>query len=220
MHIFSTPIEYLKGVGPARADLLRKELGVFTYGDLLQHFPFRYIDRSRIYNIVDIKEDIAYVQLQGKVISFQEKGIKTSKRLIAIFKDKTGFVELVWFKGLRWIKSSIKKEKEYIVFCKPTRYAGKFNISHPEMDLVDNEEVLLTPLQPVYHSTEKLSSKGLTTRGIEKIVNVVLKILENQIEESLSADIIQRLKLPSRKEAFFNIHQPKSLSLLSKAKKD
>ena len=119
MLILETPIDYLKGVGPLRAELLKKELGIFTYNDLLPHFPFRYIDKSLIYKINDLSDDLPYIQLRGKIIKFKEKGKYKSKRLIAHFKDDSGIVELVWFKGIRWIKSGVKLDSDYIVFGKP-----------------------------------------------------------------------------------------------------
>ena len=209
MHILSTPIDYLKGVGPARADLLKKELGIFTYNDLLEHYPFRYIDRSKFYNISELRQDMPYIQIKGCVIKFEEKGNKRAKRLIAHFKDETGMVELVWFKGTRWIKSGLKLNKQYIVFGKPSIYSGKFNIVHPEMDLQEEKQQISTSLQAVYHSTELLNAKGLTSRAIGKLTKVMLPLLENQLEETLSATLISELNLPSREASFFNIHNTK-----------
>ena len=159
MHILETPIDYLKGVGPARAALLRKELHIFTYGDLLQHYPFRYIDKSLVYNIKDLTTDLPFIQLKGKIIKFEEKGHKKSKRLIAHFKDETGILELLWFKGIRWIKSGVKLHTEYIVFGKPSSYNGVFNIVHPELDMYEEKQGLSASLQAVYHSTELLNIK-------------------------------------------------------------
>ena len=120
MHILSTPIEYLKGVGPAKAELLKKEVSIFTYGDLLQYYPFRYIDKSKVFNISDISDDMPYIQLKGKIIQFEEIGQKRFKRLVAKFKDETGLIDLVWFKGVRWIKSYLKLNQDYLIFGKPT----------------------------------------------------------------------------------------------------
>lgn len=219
MHILSTPIDYLKGVGPARADLLRKELSIFTYGDLLHHYPFRYIDKTKIYNISEIRNDMSYIQIKGSVSSFEEKGSRKSKRLIARFKDPTGAIELVWFRGIRWIKSSIKLNKEYIVFGKPSSYSGTFNIVHPEMDLIDEQQRLLVNLQPVYPSTEKLNTKGLSSRAIGKLISSLLPQIKDQIGETLSESIINKLNLPLREQAFLHIHQPTSLKSLIRAQK-
>ena len=152
MHILSTPIEYLKGVGPAKAELLKKEVSIFTYGDLLQYYPFRYIDKSKVFNVSDISDDMPYIQLKGKIIQFEEIGQKRSKRLVAKFKDETGLIDLVWFKGVRWIKSYLKLNQDYLIFGKPTSFKGKFNIAHPEVELYEDNFKRNT-LQAVYHST-------------------------------------------------------------------
>ena len=164
MHFIETPIEYLKGVGPSRADLLKKELRIFTYGDLFLHFPFRYIDRSRYYNIKDLNIDLPSVQLKGQFIRFEEKGQKKGKRLIGYFKDETGVVELVWFKGIKWIKAGIKVDINYVVFGKISSFKGKFNIVHPEIDVLEELDKRLKNLQPLYHSTELLNAKGVGSR--------------------------------------------------------
>jgi ATP-dependent DNA helicase RecG len=219
MHILETPIDYLKGVGPARATLLRKELHIFTYGDLLQHYPFRYIDKSFVYNIVDLTADLPFIQLKGKIIKFEEKGHKKSKRLIAHFKDETGVLELLWFKGIRWIKSGVKLHTEYIIFGKPSAYKGAFNIVHPEIDLHEEEQELSASLQAVYHSTELLNAKGLSSRAISKLLKALLPLLNNQFEETLSPILISKLNLPSREESFYDIHIPKDAKALVRAQK-
>ena len=218
MHILSTPIDYLKGVGPIRADLLKKELGIFTYNDLLQHYPFRYIDKSKLHNISELRQDMPYIQIKGCVIKFEEKGHKRAKRLIAHFKDETGVVELVWFKGIRWIKSGVKLNQQYIVFGKPSAYSGKFNIVHPEMDLVEQQQNSAS-LQAVYHSTELLNAKGLSSRAIGKLTKVLLPLLKNHLDETLSPHLISKLNLPSREESFFDIHHPKDAKGLVRAQK-
>jgi ATP-dependent DNA helicase RecG len=218
MHILSTPIDYLKGVGPIRADLLKKELGIFTYNDLLQHYPFRYIDKSKIHNISELRQDMPYIQIKGCVIKFEEKGHKRAKRLIAHFKDETGVVELVWFKGIRWIKSGVKLNQQYIVFGKPSAYSGKFNIVHPEMDLVERQQNSAS-LQAVYHSTELLNAKGLSSRVIGKLTKGLLPLLKNHLDETLSPHLISKLNLPTREESFFDIHHPKDAKGLVRAQK-
>ena len=139
MHILETPIDYLKGIGPARANLFKKELAIYTYGDLLYHYPFRYIDKSVFYKIADLNADMSTVQLKGEIIRFEEKGQKASKRLIAYLKDDTGIVQLVWFKGIRWVKSSVQLNSKYIVFGKPSFFKGIFNIAHPELDSLETK---------------------------------------------------------------------------------
>ena len=219
MQILDTPIDYLKGVGPTRANLLKKELKIFTYRDLLMHYPFRYLDRSKIHRISELRQAMPYVQLRGKIIKFEEKGKRKGKRLIGSFQDDTGIVELVWFKGIRWIKSGVKLDAEYIVFGKPSDFNGKINIVHPEMDLQENIHHSSASLQAVYHSTELLNAKGLNSRSIGKLVRVLLPLLENQLEETLSSSLISKLNLPSREESFFNIHLPKDSKSLLRAQK-
>lgn len=219
MAILENPIEYLKGVGPTRAELLKKELNIYTYSDLLHHFPFRYIDKSLIYNISDLSEDLPYIQLRGKIIKFEEKGKFKSKRLIAHFQDDTGIIELVWFKGARWIKSGVKLNSDYIVFGKPSAFNNKFNIVHPELDLLDDNVNFSPGLQAVYHSTELLNAKGLSSRAISKLVVTLLPHISNNLEENLSPDLIAKLNLPSREKAFNDIHCPKDSKMLVRAQK-
>ncbi|MDG2086993.1 MAG: ATP-dependent DNA helicase RecG [Flavobacteriales bacterium] len=219
MAILENPIEYLKGVGPTRAELLKKELNIYTYSDLLHHFPFRYIDKSLIYNISDLSEDLPYIQLRGKIIKFEEKGKFKSKRLIAHFQDDTGIIELVWFKGARWVKSGVKLNSDYIVFGKPSAFNNKFNIVHPELDLLDDNVNFSPGMQAVYHSTELLNAKGLSSRTISKLVVTLLPHISNNLEENLSPDLIAKLNLPSREKAFNDIHCPKDSKMLVRAQK-
>ncbi len=219
MHILENPIDYLKGVGPSRAELLKKELKIFTYGDLLEHYPFRYIDKSIIYNISDLTPNMPYVQIKGNIIKFEEKGHKKSKRLIAHFKDSTGVLELVWFKGIRWIKSGVKLHADYIVFGKLSSYKGTFNIVHPELDIREESQDSLASLQAVYHSTELLNAKGLSSRAISKLTKALLPLLDSQLEETLSPSLIKRLNLPSREKSFFDVHHPKDAKSLVRAQK-
>ncbi len=219
MQILSTPIDFLKGVGPARADLLKKELRIFTYGDLLMHYPFRYIDRSQIHTVAQLREAMPNVQLKGKIIKFEEKGQKRAKRLIAHFQDETGIIELVWFKGIRWIRSGVKLHTEYIVFGKPSAFKGSFNIVHPEMDLQEENQQAYTGLQAVYHSTELLNVRGLTSKVIGKLTKVLMPLLKNQLEETLSPILISKLNLPTLEQSFFDIHHPKDAKSLVRAQK-
>jgi len=219
MHILDTPIDFLKGVGPLRSDLLKKELRIFTYGDLLMHYPFRYIDRSKIYTIAELREAMPNIQLKGKIIKFEEKGQKRAKRLIAHFQDETGVIELVWFKGARWIRSSIKLHTEYIVFGKPSAFKGNFNIVHPEMDMQEENQQFTAGLQPVYHATELLNAKGLSSRAIGKLTKALLPLLKNHLEETLSAPLVEKLNLPTRIQALVDVHQPKDAKALVRAQK-
>ena len=203
-------IEYLKGVGPQRADLLKKELQIFTLNDLLHHFPFRYIDRTEMFTTSDIKPESQHIQLRGIISQPQAIGSGKAKRLVARFSDEHGQIELVWFRGIRWIQDAIKPGNEYLVFGKPTFYNRKANIVHPEIELLTNRpDVILEKLQPVYPSTEKLKTKGLDSRGIQKLVSTMMKdIKSNDVIENLPNPIISKNKLIDRFTAYQWIHFP------------
>ncbi len=202
-----TPIEYLKGVGPQRAELLKKELGIHTFEDLLYFFPFRYIDRSRYSCVKDLPFIDGYVQLKGRVQSVNESGMGRSRKLVARFEDETGKIDLVWFQGIKWIKQSIKVGVEYQIFGKAKMYGSAWNIPHPEMTLM-NEVTLRTGLQPVYSSTEKLSSAGLHSKGIEKLTATLVPQINGKIPEILSGELTARLGLIRREEALMKVHLP------------
>jgi ATP-dependent DNA helicase RecG len=219
MHVLSTPIEYLKGVGPVRAELFKKELRIFTYEDLLMHFPFRYIDRSNIHLINNIDENTPYIQFKGKIIRIEEKGLRKSKRLIAHLRDSSGDIELIWFKSVKWIKSSINLDKEYLVFGKPSFYAGKASLVHPDLDIVDDESKDFRGLHGVYSTTEKLINKGLTSRVISRLIKNLIPHIKNNIDESLSQEILNKYKLPEKQDALINIHLSKDLKELERSQK-
>lgn len=213
-----TPIEYLKGVGPNRADLLRKEVGIFTYQDLLHFFPNRYIDRTRYYKINELEQNNAEVQLVGKIIHLKTVEQNKGKRLVATFVDETGSMELVWFRGHKWIKESLKINVPYVIFGKVNTFKGQFSMPHPEMELLqEHEQSLRTAMQPVYPSTEKLANSGVTNRVINKLMQQLFLETKNKFSETLPLSILEPLKLVSKNEALFNIHFPKSSTLLAKA---
>ena len=213
-----TPIDYLKGVGPNRADLLRKELGIHTYQDLINLFPNRYIDRTHYYKINQLQRNNADVQIIGSVVSIQEVGEGRSKRLVATFKDDTGILELVWFRGHKWIREGLKLNKPYMVFGRTNWFNGRFNMPHPEMEfLEDHQKNLQSAMQPVYPSTEKLTNKGITNRVIIKIMQQLFLETKGQFMETLSEELLSKLKLLSKSEAVFNIHFPKNQELLAGA---
>ena len=213
-----TSIGYLKGVGPKRAEVLKKELGIHTFQDLLYHIPFRYVDRTKFYNTKDINSDLPYVQLIGKIVNFKEVGVKRSKRLTATLQDDYGTIELVWFKGIQWIKDSLKPNAEYIVFGKPNLFNGKINIAHPELDFFKEQgEINHDKLQPVYPSTEELSKKGLSNKAIGKLTKTLVQQVNHSIPEILSDELITKINLFSRKESFENIHFPKNAETLQRA---
>ena len=213
-----TSIEYLKGVGPTRSLLLNKELQVFTFGDLLSFFPYRYIDRSKISKISEISDDGAFVQIKAKIIHVVTTGAVHSKRVIATVADDTGELDLVWFQGARWILDKLKHGVEYIIFGKPNWFNGRLNIAHPELELPADFAIPLSEsIRPLYNSTEKLKSKGLDSKGIAKLVKNLLLSDKFQISENLTPELLMELKLLNRQDSFFNIHFPSSHELLHKA---
>ncbi len=216
----NTPIEYLKGVGPQKADLLRKELHIFKYSDLLTFYPFRYVDRTKFYKVKEINADLPFVQLKGKIVNTKMVGAKRTQRFVATFADNTGTLDLVWFQGAKWFSDKIKQSAtdEYIVFGKPTIFNGVFNISHPEIELVGEENTTLaSALQAVYNSTEKLKSRGLDTKGISRLQKVLAPVLKNNIPETLSNSVIDRFQMLSREDAIKQIHFPQNPEMLKKA---
>jgi len=217
-NILQTPIDYLKGVGPNRADLLRKELGIHTYQDLINLFPNRYIDRTKYYKINQLRQNSAEVQVIGQITSLNEVAQKRGKRLVATFQDDTGTMEFVWFRGHKWIRDSIKLNTPYVVFGKINWFNGKSSLPHPELELIaDHESNLRSAMQAVYPSTEKLSNKGISNRVIIKIMQQLFLETKGKFTETLSENLIKEQKLLSKSEALFNVHFPKSQSLLASA---
>ena len=214
----NTPIEYAKGVGPRRADVLKTELNVHTFGDLFECYPFRYIDRSKFYKTSEINSDVAYVQIKGKISKIQIIGEGRNKRMTAILKDEYGELELVWFQGIKWAREKIVPGVEYIIFGKPNYFNNHYNIAHPELE-TQSEQVngVIETLQPQYNSSEKLKTKGFNSTGFRNILRGLANIAKGCIPENLSQDIIQRFKLISHESALINIHFPESPEMLAKA---
>ena len=213
-----TPIDYLKGVGPNRADLLRKELGIHTYQDLINLFPNRYIDRTHYYKINQLQRNNADVQVIGKITSFKDVAQKRGKRLVATFQDDTGTMELVWFRGQKWIRENLKLNKPYVAFGKTNWFSGKFNMAHPDLELLeDHKKNLSSGMHPIYPSTEKLANRGISNRVISKIMQQLFLESKGKFTETLSENLLDELKLISKKEALLNVHFPKNQELLSKA---
>ena len=210
--MLQTEIEFLKGVGPVRGELLRKELGIFTFGDLLQHYPFRYVDRSRYYSISEIKSDAAYVQIKGKLGEVMLEGEGRKKRLVASFSDGTASMELIWFQGYKWIMQSLKQGAEYIVFGKPVEFKGKFSIVHPEMDLAsDFKPQDQVAFQPVYPTTEKLKVRGLDSKQLGKLIRTLISQPNFKVAEILPGQIKVAESLLEREAAIRLIHFPKNM---------
>ncbi|XLS30948.1 ATP-dependent DNA helicase RecG [Flavobacteriaceae bacterium M23B6Z8] len=216
--ILNTPIDYLKGVGPNRADLLRKELGIHTYQDLLNLFPNRYIDRTRYYKISELQRNSSEVQIVGKITHVKMVSQTKGKRLVATFTDSKHQMELVWFRGHKWIKESLKINVPYVIFGKCNWFNGIFSMPHPEMELLDeHERSLRSSMQPVYPSTEKLSNKGITNRVVNKLMEQLFIETKGNFLETLGTGVKDALKLISKKDALLNIHFPKNQELLAKA---
>lgn len=214
----STDIMYLSGVGPKRADLLKSELNINTLKDLLYYFPFRYVDRSKFYRITEIQEDLPYIQVIGQITRFQETGVGNKKRLTAQFTDGIGVLDLVWFKGLKWITKSLKLKVNYVIFGKPTLFSGRFNIAHPEIEEYNPEQQNLNAaLQAAYNTTEKLKSSYITSRTILKLQQNLSELIADIVTETLPPYLIDQLKLMTLGEALHNIHFPTSSTILLKA---
>ncbi|MBT8296283.1 MAG: ATP-dependent DNA helicase RecG, partial [Gramella sp.] len=217
-NLLQTPIEYLKGVGPNRAEVLKKELNIQSYRDLINFFPNRYIDKTGFYKIQQLQQNSSEVQIVGKIVHMKMVEQKRGKRLVADFVDDTGKMELIWFRGHKWIRENLKLNTPYVIFGKTSYYNGLFSMPHPEMELVaDYKKNLRTAMQPVYPSTEMLQKKGITNRVIMKLMQEVLQQTGLKFSESLSLGLIKELKLLSKAEALFNIHFPKNQELLAKA---
>lgn len=217
-NLLQTPIEYLKGVGPNRSEVLKKELNIQYYRDLINFFPNRYIDKTGFYKINQLQQNSSEVQIVGKIVHLKMVEQKRGKRLVADFIDDTGKMELVWFRGHKWIRENLKLNTRYVIFGKTNSYNGVFSMPHPEMELVADYKKNLRPaMQPVYPSTEMLAKKGITNRVIMKLMQEVFQQTSLKFSESLNADLIDELKLISKAEALFNIHFPKNQELLAKA---
>ena len=213
-----TPIEYLKGVGPNRASLLKTELGIHNFQDLVNCFPNRYIDRTQFYTINTLERNTSEVQLIGKIAHIKMVSQQRGKRLVATFQDQTGTMELLWFKGHKWIKDNIKLNVPYVIFGKTNLYNRRFSMPHPEIELVeDHKKSLQSAMQPVYPSTEKLSARSISNRVFNKLMQQLFLGLRKGVKETLSEPLINRFDLISKNKAIFNIHFPQSQELLSKA---
>jgi len=216
-NLLETQIEFLKGVGPARGELLRKELGIFKYADLINLYPNRYIDRTRYYRINELTNSGSEVQVVGKIIHLKTVGEKRT-RLVATFTDGTGEMELVWFQGQKWIRENVKLNIPYVIFGKASAFNGVFNMPHPEMELLtEHEASLRSAMQAIYPSTERLAQRGITNKVVSKMMQQLFTETQALFSEVLPPSILTDLKLLSKREALFNIHFPKSQDLLAKA---
>jgi ATP-dependent DNA helicase RecG len=216
-----TTIEFLKGVGPKRAEVLQKELGILTYGQLLTYYPFRYIDRTRFYKINELQPDLPYVQILGRITGKETIGEKHKKRIVARLTDETGTIELVWFQSLKWVEENVMRGKVYIAFGKPTIFNSSFSISHPEMETYPRPVTVTgnMTLQPVYNSTEKLKKFSLDSKGIQKLQALLIEQCLPEVKETMPAYILEKYKLVNRREALLNIHFPKDTISLQRAER-
>lgn len=214
---FERSVEFLKGIGPQRAELLNKELQIFTFGDLLQHYPFRHEDRSKFYKISELQPDLPYVQIIGEFKSFATIGGGRKSRLVGRFSDDSGTVEIVWFKGVQWIKKSLSVGVQYIVFGKANLYGKKLNIAHPEIEILTEKNQKGGYLQPIYHTTEKLKKKGIESKFFSKEMKVLLVEAVNHIHETLPDKLISQFRLLDKKTAVIAMHFPKNADLLTHA---
>ncbi len=215
--ILNTSIEFLKGVGPKRAEHLKSELGIYTYRDLLNHFPFRYVDRSRLNKINQISNDSKDVQLLINIKNIQEFGNGRKRRLVVVAQDDSGSIQLVWFKGINWIKPILIKGNSYLVFGKPSLFGGNWNISHPEIEPEAKKETKLGFLQPIYPSSEKLNAMGLNSRGLENLVRTLLPQVVKYLPPTLSNHIETKNHFLNIQESYSVIHFPSENNILQKA---
>ena len=216
-NILDQDIMYLPGVGPKKKEILSKELGICSYGDLLEYYPYKYVDRTKVYHISELTSDMPFVQIKGKILSFEEFGTgKRNKRVVAHFSDGFGVVDLVWFRGAQYIYKTYKVNTEYIVFGKPSIYGGRFQFAHPDMDDASNLQLSEMGMQPYYGTTERMKKMGLTSRSMEKITKTLVEKLP-PLPETLPDFIVNRLHLISRDEACRLIHYPHSHQEMQKA---
>ena len=210
-------IKYLQGVGPQRATLLNKELDIHSLHDLLYYFPYKYVDRSRLYYIHEIDGNMPYIQLKGQILSFETVGEGRQRRLVAHFSDGTGVVDLVWFQGIKYLMGKYKAHEEYIVFGKPTVFNGRINIAHPDIDPAKDLTLSAMGLQPYYNTTEKMKRAGLNSHALEKLMNNAFALLQGPLSETLSPNVVGENHLMSLDEAILNIHFPQNPEKLRRA---
>lgn len=215
--ITTQDIKYLSGVGPQRATILNKELGVYSLRDLLYYFPYKYIDRSRLYYVHEIDGNMPYIQLKGEILSFETFGEGRQRRLVAHFSDGTGVIDLVWFQGIKYLVGKYKVHHEYIVFGKPTVFNGRINIAHPDIDNASELTLSTMGLQPYYNTTDKMKRSFLNSQAIQKLMETLFQRIQEPLPETLSQKIIEENHLISLTEALRNIHFPKNPELLRKA---
>lgn len=217
--VLDKPIEYLKGVGPDRSSILKKELNIFTLNDILHFYPYKYLDRTKYYKINELTSSLtAEVQITGKIVHIKTVEQKRGKRLVATFTDGTGQIELIWFQGFKWIKENLALNQPYVIFGKLNRFNGQFSMPHPEMEAInDHQAKLHSTLQPVYPSTEKLLNRNISNKSIHKMIQQALHETQDFLTDALPVPLKNSLQLISRKEAIFQVHFPKNTAVLAQA---
>ena len=219
LSLSSRDVKFLPGVGPHRAEILEKELGIRSFRDMLYHFPYKYVDRSRIYRVGEIDGSMPYIQLKGQILSFETFGEGRQRRLVAHFSDGTGVADLVWFQGIKFIAGKYKCHEEYIVFGRPTVFGGRINIAHPDIDPADRMSLSSMGLRPYYNTTEKMKRMNFSSSAVEKLMENLFHVIDGEtLEETLSPAILASHGLMSLSEALLNVHFPKNPELLRKAR--
>ena len=219
MSILDQDIMYLPGMGPRRKDIFNKELDIHTWGDLLEYYPYKYVDRSRIYTIDELRGDMPFVQIKGRILSYEEFAMGArKKRIVAHFSDGHGVVDLVWFNGKKYIYDSYKVGTEYIVFGRPTIYGGRFQFTHPDIDKADELVLSEMGMQPYYMTTEKMKNSGLQSRGVERVMKTLLDKIPSPMPETLPPFITGPLHLCSRDEAMRHVHYPHNPDEMQRAR--
>lgn len=219
VNILETPIEFLKGIGPKRAEVLKKEFDIVTYEDLLHYYPYRHVDKSKVYKIAQISGESFYMQFYGRVVRYEILGQQRAKRLVAYFDDGSGTMELVWFNGIKWVEEMLEEKREFVVFGKPSLFNGKWNMMHPELmdPLTRAESELPLKFQPLYNTSDKAKRMGVDSKVIAKSMFRLLLQVKELIRETLSEEIRSKYRLISMAEALVNIHYPENVEYLDKA---
>ena len=219
VNILETPIEFLKGIGPKRAEVLKKEFDIVTYEDLLHYYPYRHVDKSKVYKIAQISGESFYMQFHGRVVRYEILGQQRAKRLVAYFDDGSGTMELVWFNGIKWVEEMLEEKREFVVFGKPSLFNGKWNMMHPELmdPLTRAKSPLPLKFQPLYNTSDKAKRMGVDSKVIAKSMFLLLLQIKELIRETLSEEIRSKYRLISMEEALMNIHYPESSEYMEKA---
>jgi ATP-dependent DNA helicase RecG len=219
MNILNQDIMYLPGVGPNRKKMLSKELGIETYGDLLEYYPYKYVDRSKVYTVHELTGDMPFVQVVGRILSFEtfEMGPR-KERVVAHFTDGTGIMDLVWFNGGKYAKQNYKIGTQYLVFGRPGVFNNRIQVQHPDIDLAEKVELSAMGMQPYYNTTEKMKKSGLNSRAIEKLTKTLIGVLKDPLPETIPDFITTPLHLMNRDQALRNLHYPQDTKELERAR--